>query len=238
MATDKINSYPKMALKNWWALRERFKKSIPSAVDANYIASTLKMSQDSARSNVLGPLRLVGLIDDKGKPTDLANKWRNDAQYAEVCETIIKSVYPQSLIDAFPDPKEDINGAEAWFMHECRVGEPAARMFTSFYGLLCEADSTKAGEATKPNNSPKPAKSVAEKKLNNASASTNTKKPEPTRPAEAQKKTIDYNLFPNLHIDIQIHISPETTAEQIDKIFASMAKHLSSLPISPTDAEQ
>ena len=29
-----------------------------------------------------------------------------------------------------------------------------------------------------------------------------------------------------LHIDIQIHISPEASADQIDQIFASMAKHL------------
>ena len=31
---------------------------------------------------------------------------------------------------------------------------------------------------------------------------------------------------PNLHIDLQIHISPESTPEQIECIFASMAKHL------------
>jgi len=31
---------------------------------------------------------------------------------------------------------------------------------------------------------------------------------------------------PALHIDIQIHISPEASADQIDQIFASMAKHL------------
>lgn len=31
---------------------------------------------------------------------------------------------------------------------------------------------------------------------------------------------------PGLHIDIQIHISPESTPDQIDKIFESMAKHL------------
>ena len=31
---------------------------------------------------------------------------------------------------------------------------------------------------------------------------------------------------PSLHIDLQIHISPDASAEQIDKIFASMSKHL------------
>jgi hypothetical protein len=34
------------------------------------------------------------------------------------------------------------------------------------------------------------------------------------------------NGGPDVHIDIQIHISPESTAPQIDKIFESMAKHL------------
>ena len=31
---------------------------------------------------------------------------------------------------------------------------------------------------------------------------------------------------PNLHIDLQIHISPDSTPEQIECIFSSMAKHL------------
>lgn len=33
-------------------------------------------------------------------------------------------------------------------------------------------------------------------------------------------------VSPSVHIDIQIHISPDSTANQIDQIFASMAKHL------------
>ncbi len=31
---------------------------------------------------------------------------------------------------------------------------------------------------------------------------------------------------PEIHIDVQIHIGPETTPEQIEKIFSSMSKHL------------
>ena len=34
------------------------------------------------------------------------------------------------------------------------------------------------------------------------------------------------SLGPALHIDIQIHISPEASAGQIEQIFASMAKHV------------
>lgn len=31
---------------------------------------------------------------------------------------------------------------------------------------------------------------------------------------------------PSLHIDLQVHISPEASIEQIDAIFASISKHL------------
>ena len=34
------------------------------------------------------------------------------------------------------------------------------------------------------------------------------------------------NNRPALHVDIQVHIDPTSSAEQIDQIFASMAKHL------------
>jgi hypothetical protein len=32
--------------------------------------------------------------------------------------------------------------------------------------------------------------------------------------------------MPDVHIDVQVHIDPAATAEQIDQIFASMARHL------------
>ena len=38
----------------------------------------------------------------------------------------------------------------------------------------------------------------------------------------------EQNWF-SLHIDLQIHISPEADATQIDNIFASMAKHIVSM---------
>lgn len=45
-------------------------------------------------------------------------------------------------------------------------------------------------------------------------------------PLAATAASGKHNSAPSLHIDLQVHISPEATADQIDKIFASMAKHL------------
>lgn len=43
---------------------------------------------------------------------------------------------------------------------------------------------------------------------------------------ETNGKVEDKPKRPALHIDIQVHIDPTSSAEQIDQIFASMAKHL------------
>lgn len=47
-----------------------------------------------------------------------------------------------------------------------------------------------------------------------------------TPPAEGAKVSPRTASGPEVHIDIQIHISPESSSDQIDKIFESMAKHL------------
>lgn len=45
-------------------------------------------------------------------------------------------------------------------------------------------------------------------------------------PAGRNDETVKLTGRPALHIDIQVHIDPTSSAEQIDQIFASMAKHL------------
>lgn len=51
---------------------------------------------------------------------------------------------------------------------------------------------------------------------------------ESTKASEEPKNQVHQQSdpLPELHIDIQIHISPDADASQIDQIFASMAKHL------------
>ena len=49
---------------------------------------------------------------------------------------------------------------------------------------------------------------------------------ETLEPAEVNGKTPTQPKRPDLHIDIQVHIDPTSSAEQIDQIFASMARHL------------
>jgi hypothetical protein len=52
------------------------------------------------------------------------------------------------------------------------------------------------------------------------------KPPEVKQPPRDDAPPFHLSAIPQLHINIQLHVSPETTADQIDKIFESMAKHL------------
>lgn len=230
---NKKRSYPKIAKGNWFGLREKFKQKVPVEVSPSYLAAAMNMSPASASSNVIAPLRTFGIVDDGGKPTDLAFDWRDDAKYPEVCATILQKTYPQELRDLFHTPDADPNRITSWFARDGKVGEPAARMYASTYLMLLEANlengKGSATPKTKPasKTSPSPNRAASAKRSKTpaeAPASSPVDVAPPSQqPAEGQKS---HTFSPKLHIDVQIHISPESSPEQIDKIFESMAKHL------------
>ena len=62
-----------------------------------------------------------------------------------------------------------------------------------------------------------PAKAVPLKKSNTST---------PTSASESFGKHERLSLQPSVHVDLQIHISPEASPEQIDQIFSSIRRHL------------
>jgi hypothetical protein len=44
--------------------------------------------------------------------------------------------------------------------------------------------------------------------------------------SETSRVQLSGGLRPDLHIDVQIHISADASTEQIEAVFASMARHL------------
>ena len=224
MANQARPTYPKMPISAWVKLREQFIRTIPRTVTESYIASVLSTKQISARTNVLPSLRHIGLIDDEGKPTDLAIKWRDNGQYQKVCEQMRKKIYPSELIDLGYDASQR-NEIQSWFANYTQVGIGAAKQMTSFYLLLCEADPNKV-------NSKKAIQSKSQKtkaKVNVPQKSISTRESQDSTDLQGDSRAIPQNRGPELHFNIQIHISPDSTVDQIDAIFASMAKHLNSL---------
>lgn len=222
MGLDKNKSYPKIAKGNWFGLRDKLKQRVPTDLSPSYVASAMGMAEGSARSNVVAPLKVLGIINEDGKPSDLAYDWRDDKKYGEVCEKIIENVYPQELRDLFHDESATLEDLTSWFMRSAKVGEPAAKMYARTYLMLLEADPTKSDEVQKqPKPNPKKTQKATSKKPEKT-ASTPSDKLE-----KKDKDTPDSEHFsPRLHIDVQVHISPDSSPEQIDMIFEAMAKHL------------
>ena len=212
-------TFPRLPAKNWWSLRDRFKQTMPSKVDADYLQSVLGLTSAASAGNLIGPLRTLGLIDDKGRPTDRALAWRDDESYKQVCDEMLTDVYPDTLCSAFPNPSEDSGGVRNWFSRNTGAGQTATSGMASLYALISAGDPMAGRINASTTASPK--KKVATKK-----AVRKPKSDEPGGTEGGSKSDRQGRTEPELNINVQIHISSDATADQIDQIFRSMAQHL------------
>lgn len=220
MAAQK-DSYPVIPTKHWWALRDKFKASMPRTVTAGYVSTALGMQEVSATNNILPCLRAIGLIDKESTPTDLANRWRDDAEYADVCQEIRGNVYPQELLDAVHDVPENRSGLQSWFKKKTHAGESAAKKMTAFYLLLLQADPSKVKSGVS-----RPAKGAPRKpKVRRGQGRSETGRPDGLV-AKPDRTQGGNQGVPDVSINVQVLISADASPEQIDQVFASMAKHI------------
>lgn len=218
-------SFPKIPEANWWKLRNLFRNKVPAAVTASYLATALSMAESSAKANLIAPFKKIGIIEEDGKPTDLAYDWRDDSKYPDVCKTLIEKYYPQEIKDLFHSSDLDFQQLTNWFMNNARCGENTAKMFARFYILLLKADPS-GSEAVNNKKDTKVNKQAKPKKKEKAISPTNKPHEYPSASNQSLTSPTILGNTPELHINIQLHISPESSTEQIDKIFESMAKHL------------
>lgn len=108
---------------------------------------------------------------------------------------------------------------KSWFMRNMEVGVQSADKMTAVYMLLLDGNPSNQSESTKKtlNNTNKNQQKVIKKTIE-----------APKQLSQINPTTIQPtpNFSPAIHIDLQIHIAPETSPEQINKIFESIAKHL------------
>jgi hypothetical protein len=116
-------SYPMLSPSHWWALRKKFRQSIPGVVTDSYLATVLDMAANSARANVLPFLKTLGLIDQDGKPTERVKLWRDDESYADVCQAMLKEIYPDELLEAITNSASDRAKTDRWFANKSGFGE-------------------------------------------------------------------------------------------------------------------
>jgi hypothetical protein len=110
------------------------------------------------------------------------------------------------------------------------TGEVAARMMAALYITLLEADPSKEPEQERGER----AKGERPKKAERAPVAAKASRPaqvevtppsNPT-PSRNHNPTLPTPQVPGININLEIHISADSTPEQIEQIFASMAKHI------------
>lgn len=215
MTDQQKKAYPVIPVKHWWTLREWFKKSIPTTVTPGFVATALGMQEKSAKSNIIPSLVVMGIIDQEGKPAERATRWRDDENYSEVCREIRSELYPQELLDAVPGPSVDRPAVERWFASRTGLGQTAVKRFAIVYELLTSATIPERREPRR--------KPIERRPPTKREAATGVPGESGAAGAEAP---LFSGMVPSIHIDIQIHITPDAKPDQIDQIFASMAKHL------------
>jgi hypothetical protein len=148
--------------------------------------------------------------------------WRDDKQYSQVCKEIREDVYPQELLDLAPDVSIERSTVQTWFANHSEVGENAAKKLASFYLLMVEADPSKESDTASVSTR---TQSTGTRRKSESNGKKRLSTPE-QKSATDDKHRGDFKKSPEIHVNVQIHISHEASLDQIDQIFASMAKHL------------
>jgi hypothetical protein len=164
-------------------------------------------SNDAGMINVI---KFIGLTDGSGIPTPLWSEYRGQ-DHRVVLGKAIRQGYAD-LFAIYPDANaRSVADLTHVFSTSSTAGEAVVKQTVqTFKALVDEADLSNLGAS-------------------GGTASVLTTGPLHAAPAAAPPIAAHNSpsaKHPAVHIDIQIHISPESSAEQIDKIFESMAKHL------------
>ena len=118
---------------------------------------------------------------------------------------ILELVYPPELLALFPDSVIDRPLVKSWFMAQ-GIGEESSRKMARVFCMLKTSDLKKVSMEYRKKDTRLPNGSISSK--------------------ESASKDTDDHARPEVHIDLQIHISPDSTPELVNSIFSSMAKHL------------
>jgi hypothetical protein len=160
--------------------------------------------KSSNDATLIPVLKFIGFLDQSGTPTTKWSQYRG-AKARAVLGAAIQEGY-SALYDIYPDAhKRSQEELEDVFSTSSSAGKAVIqKTVTTFRALAGEADFVEA------------------------ESSLETLGPLHAAPVThaSSGPAVKTSPLPSLHIDLQIHISPESSPEQIEQIFASMAKHL------------
>lgn len=213
-------SYPQIPSTVWWGVRNLLQRSPSATFNERTLGVELQV-QATAAKQYLAELKRVGILNDEGKATPLAGKWRHDETYSDAVREILSNAYPDDLVQIAPPGSADRQKVISWFTRE-GLGTGTAGNKAATYLLL--------GSAT-PNESPsrgaggsqkaQPREAQAAKKANSAPPAR-TVTPKARQPGDGLTHV---GPMP-LNVNVQIHISADASADQIESIFSAMRRYL------------
>jgi hypothetical protein len=179
---------------------------VPPKVTVAWLKAIGYTSSNDA--TLAGILKFIGFTDASGIPTPMWNAYRG-AKHRETLAEAIRKGYAD-LFALYPDANARTNAElQHVFSTSSSAGaQVISKTVATFKALVDEADFS---TSTAP----------VETTIQSGTLHTPAAAQAPQVPSVTNLKG-----GPEVHIDIQIHISPESSSEQIDKIFESMAKHL------------
>lgn len=165
--------------------------------------------KSSNDATLLGVIKLVGLVDGSGVPTSAWSSYRG-TNHKRVLGEAIRVGYAE-LFAVYPDAwQRNTADVEHVFSTSSSAGKQVIAKTVATFKALCEcAEFAPADEQQGPSMHTGP-----------------LHVPVSTVSAGTAQSMSQGRLVPSIHIDVQVHISPEASADQIDQIFKSMAKHL------------
>jgi hypothetical protein len=158
-------------------------------------------------ASLLGVLKVIGFVDQGGVPTPRWQSYRG-ANSGKVLGDAIQHGYAE-LFAVYPDAwRRSQSDLEHVFSTSSSGGRQVISKTVSTFKTLAElAEFTPV---------------AAQTELQMSSEALHV----PVSSVQPNSSARSVSGGPSVHIDIQVHIAPEASADQIDQIFASMAKHL------------
>lgn len=182
---------------------------VPTKVTIQWL-KTLGFTSSNDQT-LIGVLRFVGLIDPNNVPTAKWTQFRGN-NHKSVLGQAIREGYSE-LYAVYPDAqKRTQTDLDHVFSTSTTGGKQViSKTIGTFKALADEAEF--------------PDEAMTD--LHSTSDPLHTPlAPRPNSSPAQLSQAASQSLGPALHIDIQIHISPEASTSQIEQIFSSMAKHV------------
>lgn len=178
---------------------------VPTKATSQWLKSLGFTSSNDA--SLIGVLKAIGFIDPAGVPTPRWTQFRG-ANAKGVLGEALRSGYAE-LFAVYPDAwQRSQTELEHVFSTSSTGGRQViTKTVSTFKGLAELAEFPAVGSQTD---------------LHMSSDTLHAPISAPTQIG----KGVPQLTSPSVHIDIQVHIAPDSSADQIDQIFASMARHL------------